>query len=257
MSDKIPTQVATMSKDSSPDSSEGKSPNLPKKTSSKKPSILKLFSFLYPKSAAKIPQVPKSSKVALGVKKPIAPPSFKGGSKKKLVILLIGLMFLLIVVLAIALFVKRKPENKVGERGKLTWWGFRNKEVVEPLIRRFESENPDISIEYQKQGEKDYRERLSNLIQKESAPDIFTLHNSWVPMFSTDLGDIPQSVMDSDVFGDTFYPVISKDLLKDGKARGIPLGFDTLVLFVNQDLLSTAFVSAPKTWVQFEDTAEF
>ena len=75
-------------------------------------------------------------------------------------------------------------------------------------------------------------------------------------MFRNDLSPIPDNVYSPVVFRQIFYPTAQKDLYAGGKYYGIPLEIDTLALYVNQDILTTAGVSVPTAWPQeFSDAA--
>jgi multiple sugar transport system substrate-binding protein len=86
-------------------------------------------------------------------------------------------------------------------------------------------------------------------------PDIFRFHNSWVPMLKNELDSVPASVMTPAEYSKTFYPVIISDLTADGGFKGIPLDFDDLALFVNQDIFDTYGKTVPTNWDDLRQTA--
>ncbi|MBN1169107.1 extracellular solute-binding protein [Candidatus Woesebacteria bacterium] len=218
-----------------------------------------LLNFLRPKSATKIPkevtgkiQKPVIKNPAIS-KKPFTKSSI---SKKKIFIIILLFLFLIILLLLVAVAIRNKPEKTVGERGKITWWGQRDANLVQPLIDKFEEENPGVNVVYQKQEPIDYRIRLQNLIKKGQAPDIFTLHNTWAPMFRENLDVLPPSVMEKDRYNSIFYPAIISSLTSSKGIVGVPLGYDALVLYISQDLFSTAFAQPPQTWDDFWQLAD-
>lgn len=181
---------------------------------------------------------------------PPAPPRLRGGLLKKL---FIGVAFLVIIVLIALFFMPRGEAQKVT----IVWWGlWEDARVVEPIIAEFEREHPNIDVQYSKQDPKQYRERLATRINLGTGPDILRFHNSWYPMLSDVLLPLPQDVITQEEFKNNFYPVMHQDLIHNGGIYGIPLGADTLALFVNTELLNAAGVDVPETWEEFVTAAK-
>ncbi|MFH0749972.1 MAG: sugar ABC transporter substrate-binding protein [Candidatus Gottesmanbacteria bacterium] len=132
----------------------------------------------------------------------------------------------------------------------LTYWGlWENEVVVKPVIAAFEAKNPKIKIQYIKQSQKQYRERLQAAIDRGEGPDIFRFHNTWVPMLYNQLSTVPQTVMTPVQFKNAFYPVASADLVAGETIYGIPLMIDGLGLYYNEELFARAGITAPpSTW---------
>lgn len=148
------------------------------------------------------------------------------------------------IFLALRLFTAVKPGSST-----ITWWGlWENSSVVQPLITAYETQHPGVKITYVSQSQQDYRERLTSALAKGGGPDIFTFHNSWVPMFKNDLDILPASVMNPADFAKTFYPIASSDLTSGTGIVGIPLEYDALTLFINEDIFNKAGKTPPKTW---------
>ena len=164
------------------------------------------------------------------------------------------MVFALVVLgfLGILFFVvsRLKPNaiNFIGKRGEITWWGHRDKSIVQPLIEQYQEENPRVTINYVVQSKKDYRERLTNALAKGEGPDIFRFHNTWVPMFINELDNLPSSVMSESEFSQTFYPVITSDLTTNKGIVGIPLGYDAITLYINEDIFAAAGRTPPVMW---------
>lgn len=139
--------------------------------------------------------------------------------------------------------------SSVGTKGQITWWGYKlDKEIVDPLIAEYQTQNPDIKITYVKQSPQDYRERLTNSLAKGEGPDIFEIHNSWPAMFKNDLSVLPASVMTPDEYKGTYYPVIVSDMTSQKGIVGMPLYYDAITLYVNEDIFSAALKAPPKVW---------
>jgi len=190
------------------------------------------------------PQAPPSGASVQQIPLPIIPPP-----KKRFPKILIFISAGLILLVAAFLAVRLMMNSKSGTSGQITWWGlWEDPSVVTPLITAYEASHPGIKINYIKESQQDYRERLTNSLAKGTGPDIFTFHNSWVPMFRSDLDSLPANVMNPADYVKTFYPTASSDLSTGNSIVGIPLGYDALTLFINEDIFSAAGKTPPSTW---------
>jgi multiple sugar transport system substrate-binding protein len=177
---------------------------------------------------------------------PEVPPSPKKGFPK--IVTILGIV-VLIAVLAYAVWKFVLPRWGESEEITLTWWGlWEDSSIVTPLISEYEQQNPNIKINYVKQSHQDYRERLTNALAQGSGPDIFRFHNTWVPMFKGELDSVPASVMSAAEYAESYFSIISSDLTNETGLAGIPLGYDALTLYINEDLFEAAGKSAPATW---------
>jgi len=175
---------------------------------------------------------------------------------KKAVKILIGFIVVLLVFSLIFFVILPGFSKNAPKQVTLTYWGlWEDDKVMQGLISNFERQNPNIKIDYLKQDIKQYRERLVTRINNGTGPDIFRFHNSWTPMLLGGLLALPSDTISKDDFNKNFYPVVQKDLTRNGAIYGIPLEIDVLSLFVNNKLLKSAGLQPPTTWNDFIDTA--
>lgn len=177
---------------------------------------------------------------------PIVPPKPSRKVPKKL-LMIIGAVLLgfLLLFLLIRAFVSQRTASS----GEITWWGLWEEEsVVAPLIAEYQQTNPKVEIRYVKQSQQDYRERLTNALAKGTGPDIFRFHNSWVPMFRQELDILPSSVISAAEYAQSFYPVAASDLTSGAGLVGVPLMYDGLALFINEDIFAVSGKTPPTTW---------
>lgn len=162
-----------------------------------------------------------------------------------------------ILVLAIGgYFAYRFLTSRSSSGGEITWWGlWEDQSVVAPLISSYESSHSGVKINYVKQSPQDYRERLTSSLAKGTGPDIFTFHNSWVPMFKNDLDTLPAGTMNPADFAKNFYPIASSDLTSGTGIVGIPLEYDALTLYINEDIFNKAGKTPPTTWDELRPLA--
>src|SRR3990167_1752454 len=182
-----------------------------------------------------------------------SPPPPKKGFPKAIIFVGLG-----IILLGIIGFVISSLVGRMGGGGEvnLTWWGlWEDDSVVSPLIAEYQQANPNVKIQYVKQSHQDYRERLTNALAKSEGPDIFRFHNSWVPMLKNELDFVPASAMSAGDFAQTFYSVASSDLTSGTGLVGIPLGYDALTLYINDDIFSQGGKTPPTTWDELRQTA--
>lgn len=162
----------------------------------------------------------------------------------------IGLGIVLALVFLVVLFM---PKEKGAKNVTLIWWGlWEDARTVEPVILDFQKQHPNIKIRYIKQDPEGYRGKLLTRIKQgaNEAPDIFRYHNTWLPMMKDTLATLPVDVIAPADFQKNYYSVMQKDLVQGG-IYGIPVGADSLSLFVNTDLLNDAQISPPATWEDF------
>ena len=168
--------------------------------------------------------------------------------------ILIGLGILIVVIIIIFIIIPKKPSTK---NVTLVWWGlWEDKATMQPLIDKFQRQNPNIKIEYTKQDPNNYRDTLLARTNNGTGPDIFRYHNTWAPSFTSILAPLPSDVISLTDFQKIYYPVIQRDLIQNGAIYGIPLGVDAVAMFVNTDLLKAAGLSVPEDWNQFIDAAK-
>lgn len=175
-------------------------------------------------------------------------------SFKNILKLFIGLfaIILLLVVLFGVVFPKMTKNTSSSE---LTVWGVMDQKTMDSALADFKSQNPQIKVTYEKEDPKDYRDRLVSKIKNGTGPDIFMFNNTWYKELSDVLLPIPSDVMKKNTFDNFYYPVVKKDLVKNGAIYGIPLGIDTLALYVNTDLFKQNSQTVPKTWDDFVTVA--
>jgi multiple sugar transport system substrate-binding protein len=188
---------------------------------------------------------------------PVDPGSvYSEKSSKKKIFIIIGVVIAILLILFIAiLLLRQKPEEGEAE---ITYWGLWEDQVVfNEIIQDFERQNPTITVKYEKIDPKNvpggYLNFVKTRITSNSGPDIFRFHNSWVPQLTTSLAPLPSDVVDEINFKELYYPGINTDMQNKGAYYGIPVGYDSLVMFVNEDIVQAGGYAVPKDWMTFID----
>jgi multiple sugar transport system substrate-binding protein len=188
----------------------------------------------------------------------------------KLILMIVGGVAVLglIILLISSIFGKKKAtpisndsntpaqSTALVKQTTLTYWGlWEPKDVMTGVLKDFETANPGILVNYVKQSPQDYRERLQTAIASGQGPDLFRFHASWTPMLKSELSPIPSSVMSTSDFQKNFFPVATQQLQLNGQYLGIPIMYDGLVLYYNEEIFRTANVQPPTTWADLRDLA--
>ncbi len=169
--------------------------------------------------------------------------------------LLGGVVLLVIALVALNFFGKKSP---LSEKTELIYWGlWEPSAVMDSIISEYEEENPNVTITYRMHQPKDYRLRLQNKIQKgeADAPDIFRVHHTWLPVLSSITAPVPQTTAEKLDLQNSYHQTY-QDLKINGQYMALPLMYEGLSLFYNQDLLTQAQVTPPRTWWGLQEAAK-
>lgn len=153
---------------------------------------------------------------------------------------------------SLSLFNKPKPQGPIT----LTYWGlWEDDNLIKPVIAQYQKQNPNIVINYERKSSVNYRTRAQTQIREGAGPDIFRIHNSWMPMFASGLAPAPQEVMSVADFKNMFYPVAADSFIKNNQILAAPMEVDGLALFYNEEMLNGVGGKPPKNWQEFIDLA--
>jgi len=164
--------------------------------------------------------------------------------------------FLVIVLLAYGGYKWFTSRSKT-KPCELTYWVlWEEKEVIQPLVDEYQKKHAGITINFERQTPIEYRERLQTRIDQGKGPDIFRYHNTWTPMLREELSALPEDVLSAEDFKERYYSVMEEDLSLDGKFVGLPLMYDGLMVFYNEDILKAGGFEAPAdSWEAFYEQA--
>lgn len=165
-----------------------------------------------------------------------------------------GLLVVILLFFVIKSFIFKSTSTPLSS--EIVWWGLWEDDVnIKSVISEYEAINTNIKIKYVRQSKEDYRERLTNTLAKGTGPDIFRFHNTWVPMYKSELDKVPASTYSIGDFSTTFYPVAVSDLTFGSILVGIPLEYDGLSLYINEEIFEKAGKTFPTTWNELRQIA--
>lgn len=197
---------------------------------------------------------------AVSQPQPFKPPTPPPIAAKKFPLTGILVALVVLIVLVVGFFVVKSLLGGVFKKTQpvsLSYWGLWEQEsTLKPLIDEYQAAHPKVTISYIFQSPREYRERLQNALSMSKGPDIFRIHSSWVPMFKNDLSPVPAEAYSASEFESVFYPTTKTDLRLGGNYMAIPLEFDGLVMYINDDLLAKSGQSIPTTWVDLRNVAK-
>jgi len=164
----------------------------------------------------------------------------------------------------------------------LNWWLVgRSSTEIEPLLNDYKSVRPNVSVNIRQVRSEELSDLLTTALADQRAPDIVSLPNSWLRMWQHRLAPLPPTLtlpylelsgtikkepkwvlkeiesLDFRTLRSRFVDVVVDDVYINNQIYGLPLSLDTLLVFYNVDLLSSAqFPLAPKTWTDFKEAVQ-
>jgi len=148
--------------------------------------------------------------------------------------------------------------TSADEGGKVTLqyaiWDKNQEPAMNKIIKAFEEDHPNITIETQLTPFKDYWTKLQTSMKGGSGPDVFWMNGPNFKLYAANDQLEPLDVTSSD------YSQALVDLYTlDGTTYGAPKDFDTIGVWYNTELFDAAGVDYPSdgwTWDDYRDTAE-
>ncbi len=137
-----------------------------------------------------------------------------------------------------------------GPSISLTYWSvFDDSSAIQPIIDAYQKEHSNVSITYKKLDITEYEEELQKATLEGRGPDVFAIHNTWVPKYENRI----EPITTSDVDLSQFPSVVQQDAVVGSNVYGLPLSIDTMVMYYNPTILNSAgVVFPPKTWDEFD-----
>lgn len=153
--------------------------------------------------------------------------------------------------------------GKTPKQATLQFWGvFDDASFYDQAISNFEKANPGVRIVYRNFNDPvEYENQLINSFASGTGPDIWLMHNTWLPKHGDKITPLPQTIkgekqplFTTKQFQDQFVDVAYKDLTYGGQIYALPIYVDTLALYYNKDIFNTnGIASPPTTWDEFNN----
>lgn len=125
----------------------------------------------------------------------------------------------------------------------LTFYGLDDSDAFSSIITKYKARKPQVTVKYKKFDDPaDYENLIVNEIAEGQGPDIFYIHNTWLPRHQKKLIPLTSQSLTPQVFSEVFVNVASEDFVQPDVSDGItkkifalPLYVDTLALYYNKN----------------------
>lgn len=163
-----------------------------------------------------------------------------------------GLLLLALVWILLAVFAgggNEQPEPEDEGPITLTYWRvFDDTDKFQQQIDEYQAAHADVKIEYRKLTFQEYEQALVDALASGRGPDIFMVHNTWLPRYFNKIAPLPKDRYKISDYEREFYPP-ARETIRDSRIYGLPLAIDTLGMFVNDNLeLESEVGDSPQTW---------
>lgn len=136
------------------------------------------------------------------------------------------------------------------------WRLWDDSDALDQFIDDYTKDHKNITIEVKKvelkEGETiyDYQNRLIKLIADGAGPDMFMIHNDWLPYMEQQIVPVPAGLYSVKNYQDTFPDVVQKDFIDNNQIYAIPYYVDNLMLFYNTDIFTEKRIQEPPRTLQ-------
>jgi ABC-type glycerol-3-phosphate transport system substrate-binding protein len=141
--------------------------------------------------------------------------------------------------------------------GPVLVWGTLDASAFQAVLSQLgETDERVRKVVYERKDSRTYNNDLAEAIASGRGPDLFILREDFIIRHKNKISPIPYESLPRQQFESTF--VQGTNLFMDSSGViGVPIAIDPLVLYWNQDMLSSGgFVGAPKYWDEIFDIAE-
>ncbi len=140
------------------------------------------------------------------------------------------------------------------------WAVYDNTDAFKQQIQAFQSNFPGIIVRTKKfTNLQEYEDLVINEIAEGEGPDVFMIHNSWMPKHYKKLYPLPLDqpiVMNAELFRQTFFQAAADDLIIDEQVYGMPLSIDNLAVFYNKQHFKDLIATSDKPGALWEEIQE-
>lgn len=135
---------------------------------------------------------------------------------------------------------------KESERNKLVYYKMNDGADLKPFIDEYKAIKGNELLDVQVvvfDDLKKYEDRIINELAEGAGPDIFSMPNYWIAKHQKKIAPLPENMMTTKVFGDTFVQVAANDLIRPQDSTiptsplriyGLPMSVDSLALYYNK-----------------------
>jgi ABC-type glycerol-3-phosphate transport system substrate-binding protein len=173
----------------------------------------------------------------------------KNQKTKKITCFILGLG-LLLGVSGCGCKTSTTPQYKVSLE---VWGALDDSYTYSQIFDKYKKINPQIQrIEYKKINYDTYRKDVVDALAAGQGPDVFLVHNTWLPIFKDKLMPADGTILSEQKYRQDFADVAADDFIDQGKIWASPLSIDSIGLYYNKDYFNAVGItSPPKSWNEF------
>ena len=179
--------------------------------------------------------------------------------RRKLLFIIAGTVGGIILLVIFFVFVLGGSGPAVQNATLKMWGPFDNSSLYSKAIQDYHKAHPNINIEYTQIPFQDYEQTLISAFAAGNGPDVWLMHNTWLPKHQDKISPLPTRVpgikeplLPFKDFQSQFVDVAVTDLTRGETIYALPLYVDTLALYYNKDAFNTKGIAAPpRTWEEF------
>ncbi len=173
--------------------------------------------------------------------------------RKKIIILASIVVGLLVLGSLFSSYIKKPHPKEIV----LKVWGFESPAVMNDIFEEYKKNFSHISFEYTQKTFTNYETELLDALSSGNGPDIFFIHNDWLPRYKDKLSPFFSETLKPRNITDSFVDAVYKDLVDEDKLWALPSYIDTLALYYNKDIFNDNNIALPpKTWQEFIEIAQ-
>jgi len=178
-------------------------------------------------------------------------------SRNQLIIVSIGgLVVLFLILVFLGVIPGLRPATQTKLKAALEFWGtYDQRNAYQNVIDQFQALNSGIRINYRQFDPNTYENELINALAASKGPDIFMIHNTWLPKHYDKISPLPSEKLNFSAYTNQLFPeVVAKDFTANNLIYAFPLSVDTLTLVYNKDILNQSGIAlTPATWAEFQN----
>lgn len=195
-----------------------------------------------------------------------------------------GLILICIFLSGFGLRCEKKEVQEAMKPVSLNYWRvWDEKDDFADIIQAYQQQHPYVSINYRRLRYSEYEKELLEAFAEDRAPDIFSIHNTWIRKYQTKIKPMPEATtmvypiekgtIKKQIINElrtaksltlkdlknNFLDVVYGDIViraADEKTKqvkdqifALPLSIDTLVMYYNKDLFNNAgIIDPPQYW---------
>ena len=174
-----------------------------------------------------------------------------------IIISVVGIVALFLILVFTGIIPGLRPGVKERLKADLTFWGVYDKiDAYQSVITQFQNLHQGVRITYKQFDPQTYESELINALAAGKGPDIFMIHNTWLPKHYNKISPLPQEKLSFTDYSDQLFPeVVKNDFTAKNVIYAFPLSIDTLAFIYNKDIFDKSGVAlAPTTWDELQNT---